>query len=203
MLELILIRHGQTDSNMKRTYLGWTDVELNSEGLRQASIVRDKLKGIKADAIYSSPLKRANKTAAIINETLNLEVIYFESLKERNFGTWDNMTIDEIIKNYPKEYTQWEQDWINYHINKGESALESYLRTIEFIDKNVLSKNKGTYIVVAHGGNIRFIIAYLLGMKIEDSWRFKINNCSITRIEIDNFYGVLTQLNNIEEITLE
>ena len=63
MLELILIRHGQTDSNKRRTYVGWTDVELNEEGIRQARNLKEKLKNLSVDKIYSSPLKRARKTA--------------------------------------------------------------------------------------------------------------------------------------------
>ncbi|NLD47722.1 MAG: histidine phosphatase family protein [Clostridiaceae bacterium] len=194
MLELVLVRHGETDGNTRGAFLGWTDEELNSEGLKQSGIVRDRLGKIKFDKIYSSPLKRARHTAEIINESQNIEIIYTESLKERNFGIWDNLTLCEVKGKYPEFYCAWERDWINYRIKEGESALDSYCRSVEFVDRDILSKNTGTYLIVSHSGLIRFIVSYLLGMSIEDSWRFRIDNSGVARIEVDNGYGVLTQL---------
>ena len=90
MMELIFVRHGETDSNKKKTFLGWTDAELNDEGIRQACKLGEELKRITFDGIYSSSLKRASKTAEIINEKLNMEIVYSDNLKERNFGIWDD-----------------------------------------------------------------------------------------------------------------
>lgn len=194
MLELFLARHGETYGNTRGAFLGWTDEGLNSAGFVQSGILRDRLGDIKFDKMYSSPLIRARRTAEIINERHNLEIIYKEGLKERNFGIWDNLTLDEIKDKYPQDYCDWERDWINYRIKDGESALDSYLRAVEFIERDILGQNTGTYLVVTHSGVMRFIVSYLLGMKIEDSWRFRINNCCVARIEIDNGYGVLTQL---------
>lgn len=194
MLELVIARHGETCGNTRGTLLGWTDEELNITGLMQSEILRDRLGDIKFDKIYSSPLKRARRTAEIINERQNLEIIYTESLKERNFGIWDNLTLDDIRDKYPEDYCNWERDWINYHIKEGESALDSYLRAVEFIERDILGNNTGTYLLVTHSGVIRFIVSYLLGMKIEESWRFRINNCCVAKIEVDNGYGVLAHL---------
>jgi len=57
MLELILVRHGETDSNKRGTYLGWTDVELNSNGIRQACAIRDRLKPVKLMRYIQARLK--------------------------------------------------------------------------------------------------------------------------------------------------
>ncbi len=194
MMELIFVRHGETDSNKKKTFLGWTDAELNDEGIRQACKLGEELKRITFDGIYSSSLKRASKTAEIINEKLNMEIVYSDNLKERNFGIWDDLTYDEICKRYPKERSEWEKNWINYSVEKGESAEESYIRNIRFVDDVILAKDSGTYLIVTHLGTIRFILTYLLGMKLEDSWRFTVDNCTITRVQITNGYGVLTHL---------
>ena len=195
MVELILVRHGETDSNLKGTYLGWTDIELNQKGLRQASLVAEQLKKLDIDRIYSSPLKRACKTAEVINEHFDHKIMYSDCLKERNFGVWDNLTYQEIVEGYPKEHSEWMEDWINYNIKGGESAFESSSRVANFTNSIISGKDEGKIIVVTHLGTIRFMLAHLLGMKLEDSWRFRVDNCSITRLEIKDGYAVLTHLN--------
>ena len=195
MLELILVRHGETDSNKKGTYLGWTDIELNELGLQQANCVRDKLRGTAVNAIISSPLIRAKRTAEIINETFKLHISYADELKERNFGLWDDLTYQEIVEKYPQEQALWSKDWINYSVPEGESSMEAYLRIAGYIDGLVTEKTDGVVLIVTHLGCIRKITAHLLNMGLEGSWRFRVDNCSVTRIQITEKYPVLTLLN--------
>lgn len=194
MLELILIRHGQTDSNKRRTYMGWTDVELNEEGIRQARNLKEKLKNLSVDKIYSSPLKRARKTAEIINENFNLDIHYDNNLKERNFGIWDDLTDDEIKKLNEKEYNAWQKDWKNYPVKGGESGMDSYERVIKFTENILNSFDSGRILIVSHLGTIRFMLSYLLGMGIEGSWRFRLDNCEMAKIQVTDGYGILTSL---------
>ena len=63
---LYIVRHGQTDWNVRQLRQGRTDIELNETGIEQAMELRDKLKSVKIDVCYASPLKRAMKTAQII-----------------------------------------------------------------------------------------------------------------------------------------
>lgn len=192
MLELILIRHGQTDSNRKGTYSGWTDVELNKCGISQAERVRDKLKHINFDLVVASPLKRAKKTAEIISKN----IIYDEGLKEINFGLWDNLSLEEIEEKYPKEYELWmEDDREEFIFPQGESIKDVQERAANVIDSIIKKQKKGIVLIVTHGGLIRNIVAHLLGMGRAGSWRFRIDNCGITKIQITDGYAVLTELN--------
>lgn len=196
MIELILVRHGETDSNKKGTYCGWTDVELNEEGIKQACSARDKLKGIKVDAIFSSPLKRAFRTAEIINENFNLGIDCVEALKERNFGVWEDLSYRDICDRFPEQIKLWEADWANYCIEGGESVIQAYDRVITFVDGLIKNNKYGVFLLVTHLGCIRNILSHLLGMGTEGSWRFRVGNGSITRIEInDEGYAYLTLLN--------
>lgn len=196
MLELILVRHGETDSNKKGTYLGWTDIELNEEGLRQAYKTKEKLRNEKIEAIYSSPLSRTRKTAEIINENYNLNIKLIDNLKERCFGLWEDLTHGEILEKYPAEYHLWTKDHVNYCMEGGESTIEVYNRVTGFINELINNNNSGSYLIVTHLGCIRKIVSYLMGMNIEGSWRFRVDNCSITRIIInDEKYAYLTLLN--------
>lgn len=195
MLEVILVRHGETDSNVEGRYLGWTDVPLNENGINQALWVKDKLKDMRIDYIYSSPLKRCRETAGIINEAHNSVALYSNDLKERNFGIFDNLTYEEICKKYPTQKDLWENDWINYRIETGESALEFHKRICGSIDSILRQKHTGVMLIVAHSGCIRSIIAKLLGLEVQDAWRFKIDYCGVTRFEIRDNYPVMTLLN--------
>lgn len=195
MLELIFVRHGETNSNVRRTYCGWTDVELNEEGIKQAYIAKQKLSGTKVDFIYSSPLKRTLKTAEIINESFGLGIKLSDRLKERNFGIWEDLNYEEIIGGHPEEHDLWVKDWVNYCIKDGESAMQQHIRVAGFLDSILESNHSGTFMIVTHHGCIRSAVAHLLGMKAEEAWHFKVGNCSITRVEIDNGYPVLTLLN--------
>lgn len=194
-MELIIVRHGETESNRNGTFLGWTDVMLNETGIRQAYCVKERLKGIKIDAIYSSPLIRAKRTAEIINENFQMEIEYIDGLKERNFGIWDDRTYHSIVDGYPREHELWTKDWMNYCIENGESAIQVYQRVTGAMNQLTDQKRKGTVLIVTHLGCIRMLLAYLLGLGIEGSWRFKVNNCSITKVEIDENYAVLSMLN--------
>ncbi|URZ15902.1 alpha-ribazole phosphatase [Clostridium felsineum] len=189
MLKITLVRHGETDGNKEKKYLGWTDIELNEKGILQAKIVRDKLSEEKFDLIISSPLKRAKATAEIIGNT---NIIYEDNLKEINFGLFDNLSYKEIRAQYPEEC----EKWINnndFTFPHGESFSRMYTRVQNFVDK--IKTKEGSILVVTHSGIIRSIIAYLLNMEEEKAWHFSIDNCGITVIDITKGYAVLRALN--------
>ena len=196
MLEIILVRHGETDSNTRGTYCGWTDPELNGKGIAQAQRAAGNLSDIKPDFIYSSPLKRVYCTAEIINCNYGKEIICSDSLKEHNFGIWEDMTHAEILEKYPGESLKWQKDWANYRIEGGESAMDGYKRVVAFLE-NLLDKHKNEIIlIVTHSGCIRYILAYLLDMRIEGIWRFAVENGGIARIVVnDEKFAYLKALN--------
>lgn len=208
MLELILVRHGETDNNVKGTYCGWTDVPLNLKGISQARRAARRLRGIKFDAVYSSPLKRAFCTAEIIvsgkmpirsQNAVNCEkpeINCSDSLKEHNFGIWEDLTYDDIKHMYPNEAKAWEKDWINYVVESGESALQVYQRISAFLDCLADRYKDGIVLLVTHLGSIKYALIHLLGMGMEDIWRFSIDNGGITRIVInDEKYAYLKAMN--------
>lgn len=196
MTELVLVRHGETDSNVRGTYLGWVDVPLNKNGIRQAKTAGIKLNHEKFDICFASPLIRASETAEIILDGRDMPVHKDDRLKERNFGIWDDLTFLEISQKYPEEHKKWMQDVNNYEIEGGESFSHSYSRNVELID-SVLKEFCGKKIlIVTHTGCIRNIFAYLTGLGINGVWRFKIDNATINRLEInDEGYAYIKSLN--------
>lgn len=195
MLELILIRHGETESNTRMTYLGRTDIPLNSRGLRQVNRMAQVFMQEQVDGLYASPLKRAMETAQAICKYQKQKIIRVEDLCERDFGIWDDLEYTEIRERYPAEHDAWVQDWINYKIPRGESAREVYERNAHAISEILSRHESGRIIVVTHLGCIRNILAYVLGMGVEGTFRFKIRNAGICRVEIDDGFATLTSLN--------
>lgn len=195
MLELILVRHGETESNARGTYLGWTDVELNENGIQQAQEAAEKLKDEQIGAVYSSSLKRAYNSSFIINRYHSLNICTMEGLKERNFGRWDDLLYDEIKERFEDEHDEWIKDWINFRILDGESGADMYERVGCSLDRIIQSHIQGKILIVTHSGCIKMGIAHLLGLGIEGMWKFAVNHGSISRVQLHEGYNVLMQLN--------
>ena len=124
MGKLILIRHGQTDMNKDGIYYGRMDVPINDTGRKQAEKTREILKefNLDYDKIYSSTMKRAKATAQIVNYK-NLEIEESSLIREMDFGIFEGLTYDEIVKKYPEEMKKCEADWRTYSYVNGENPI--------------------------------------------------------------------------------
>ena len=120
---------GQTDWNLKGKIQGSCDIELNDTGIKQAEelsnkILEDKYKFSK---IYSSPQRRAVKTAEILSKVTNVDYISIEGLEEMNLGEWEGLSWAEVKEKYPTEYEEW---YINRRYTKPPKG-ESYQDMLE------------------------------------------------------------------------
>lgn len=195
MGELYLVRHGETDSNLKNKFLGHTDIKINENGILQAVKLSKYFKDIKITKFYSSPLIRAKMTSEILNKNLNLNILYSDQLKERNFGIFDNLSYDEIKNKYEKEYNLWLSD-LNYHkIENGESAFDVYKRCEDFLKS--LSFENEKILIVTHLGIIRNILSILFKNGLDGIWHYKAQNCSVTKIDFVDNYPVLDIYNKV------
>lgn len=195
MLELVLVRHGQTDGNKEGIYYGWLDLPLNELGKAQALKIREKIKDMKFEAIYTSPLLRALDTTRRIKPDQDTPILLSEGLKELHFGEWEGMTYSEIQEHFPQLWEEWCKDWVDFRFPRGESFRQVYQRVTCEIDHIIQTHHHGKVLVVTHHGCIRGIISYLLGTGMEGYWRYKIKPGAISRIEIVDGYCVLTGLN--------
>lgn len=156
MNKLYIVRHGQTDWNVKKLLQGKTDIELNEDGINQAKELTKVIDLDKIDICICSPLKRTRKTAELIVED-KVPIIYDELLLERGFGNYEGKPIifDLIEK-------QW-----NYKLNDTSENIESIQdclkRAKEFLDKiNNTYQNKNI-LVVSHGSFIKTLHFNLIG----------------------------------------
>lgn len=194
MGKLILIRHGQTDMNKDQLYYGRIDVPINEVGRVQAEKARKNLINLKIDydKIYSSNLVRAYETAKIVNYK-NIEIEVDEKIKEMDFGIFEGLSYDEIIKKYPEEMKLLEKDWKTYSYVTGENPIVLQKRAVEFLDS--LDKSKDN-LVVTHWGIICSLLSFLFSNSLDSYWKFEIKNGGIIVIDfVDNDFPVLFGFN--------
>lgn len=126
MTKVYIVRHGETDWNCEGRLQGGTNTNLNLRGQRQAVACRTYFEDKACDAIYTSSLDRANQTALLINETLQLPFYTLKEFAERTFGVAEGMTYEERTKKYPdKIYPNQESiEDLKRRISKGLQIIQ-------------------------------------------------------------------------------
>lgn len=197
MTEFYLLRHGQTNSNIQGTYLGHTDVPLNENGKQQAADAAEQFKKIALNAIYTSPLIRAVQTAQEVSRYHpKISVTMSYDVQERDYGVFDDLTQKQIQKQYPDQYQTWMRQWLTYQIPEGESAEDVHLRVKRFFERAIDAHMGQKILIVTHLGVARHMMSYLLGLDIQESWHFSLENGKYAHISVtDEKYGVLKGLN--------
>ena len=169
MTRLILIRHGETDYASQGRYCGFSDPSLNRKGIQQSESLAIRLKEAGVDKVYSSDLKRAYESAKIIFRGNSIEEI--ADFREMNFGLFEGLKYEEIIKAYPKLYREWIDNPVRVKIPGGESLVELEKRVKERLSF-IFSQDEGkTIALVSHGGPIRVILCQVLKLGLESFWK--------------------------------
>ncbi len=179
---IVLVRHGETDWNRERRFQGHADQPLNEAGRRQAGELADLLDGDRLAAVYTSPLRRARETAAIVAAHVGLEAHELEALREIDVGDWQGLTIEEIRTRFPERAdVAWRSGWEN-----GETHGELDARVIPAL-RGLAGRHAGESVLgVTHAGPIRAALAAATGVSLEES-RARIGpleNCSVYRFVV-------------------
>jgi broad specificity phosphatase PhoE len=179
MVRLILIRHALTDYNLQNRYCGACDPPLNNKGIRQAERIAQCLRGLHIDKVYSSDLRRAYQTAQIIFK--NNLIQKSADFREMNFGIFEGLRYEEILKRFPSIYSDWIKDPLGVRIPKGEGLnglSERVKKRLSFIlsqcksDSCVRKQDKAkTIAIVTHGGPIRIILCDALKYDLALFWQ--------------------------------
>ncbi len=171
MTRLILIRHGETDYNLRNRYCGFSNPSLNKSGIWQSKKLADRLANIKVEGIYSSDLKRTVETAKIIFKNNSIEQL--PEFREMNFGIFEGLQYDEIIKKYSRLYKNWINNPIKVKIPQGE-ILRDLDKRVKKRLSFILSQHKNRKIaLVTHGGPIRVILCGALKFSPNSFWKIK------------------------------
>ena len=185
MLRVYLLRHGQTPYNADgNRYCGRTDVALTDKGIQQAGAVYQRMKGIQLDAVYSSPLSRARRTAELATGWEKVETD--DRLIEIDFGSWENKTKEEFVAEDPGSWAKWIDDPEHSRAgNTGESG-GAVIKRLDGFFSEMLTRHAGqTILVVGHNGTNRLYMAHRLGMPLRHYRRLFQENSAITFFELD------------------
>jgi broad specificity phosphatase PhoE len=174
-MKIWVVRHGQTDLNKEKRMQGRTDALLNATGIRQAEQARAKIGTIHFDAVYSSPLKRAIRTASIIGNVPEEDVLTDERIIETDFGKYE-------LRKYALLGVGMTAYWTFPEIFPAPKSVETISSMVErstsFLEE-LESKSYENVLVAAHGGILRAINGYLLDRKNSIQWRSRMHNCEI------------------------
>jgi len=183
-MNIYVVRHGESEENVKGTFYGKTDCKLSDKGKVQSLFLRDKLKDINFNKVYYSPTKRAVETLDLIYDNKNSQKSCDKRLCEINFGNFEGKNYTELLELYEEECKLWERDWISFTPPNGESYLDLYKRVEEFMDE-LLKESYENVLIVSHGGPIRAIYTYVMNKNLEMFWKFGCNNCDIAKIKFE------------------
>jgi alpha-ribazole phosphatase len=172
-LRLVLLRHGEPEQEAKGRCYGSLDVGLSETGRKQIEEKLASIRNLRVDALYTSPLKRASESAAIVRDCLGLEPIPADELREINFGAFEGLTYGEVQKQYPEEYKLWMERPTDVSFPQGESFAQVKARVLRFRDVLLNAHPGKTVLMVSHGGANRIMLAEALA--IPDAMIFRID----------------------------
>ena len=196
IVKLILVRHALTVDNQKSRLSGHIDSSISEEGKEQIDKITNYLKDFDIDKIYTTTSSRTKDTVKKLSELKSIEIIEKESLKEISFGDFEGLTFDEIKDKYPKEFQDMIEKGYEYKYPNGESLIDSYNRVCIELDNIISNNDDRTILICSHGGTIRNIITYLISNSYKYHWNFKIDNGSVTILEVQDGFTVITAMNN-------
>jgi len=202
-MQLILIRHGETVANVERRWVGWRESGLTDLGRAQVEATARRLAEEVRDgaALYTSPLLRAWETAAGIGRLLGLEPVPIDDLREINFGRLDGISLEEMASRYPDLYARWQDKTdTDYGWPGGERRVDFFRRVAAACEAILARHDRGTVLVVGHGGTLRSCLAHLLPEELGQWWTYSITNCGITRVVVERDGRHLLTLNDIDHL---
>ena len=165
---LVLVRHGQSDWNLKNLFTGWKDPDLTPRGVEEARAAGKRLKamGLSFDTAYTSVLTRAQHTLDLLLDELGqtgLETTKDQALNERDYGDLCGLNKDDARKKWGEEQVHvWRRSY-DVAPPGGESLKDTVARVLLYYCQNILPRvlNGERVIVAAHGNSLRALVMVL------------------------------------------
>jgi broad specificity phosphatase PhoE len=196
-MRLILIRHGETESNRERLALGREDVPLNERGRRQAAALATSLAGVPVAAVYSSPLCRAVETARPLAEARGLEVQVEEDLIEMAVGDLEGLSPQEMLERYGDFLREWFSTQAGgLRMPGGESLQDVQDRAWAAIERLRERHPEETVVVVTHNFTIHAILCQVLGLPLASFRRLRHDLGAKAVLEVRDDRAIVISLND-------
>lgn len=188
-MRLYIIRHGETEWNVKKRFQGRSDIPLNDEGRRLARVTSEAMADVPFTRVYTSPLKRAYETAMIIKGERDIPVIKDSRIIEIGFGEYEGFCCAKEGYNIPDpEFMNFFNRPEAYKPPKGaESIKELCERTADFLKEIMYNKDmeNETMLVSTHGAALRGLLSNINNIGIKDFWQGGVHkNCAVTIVDV-------------------
>ncbi|EOA2104408.1 2,3-diphosphoglycerate-dependent phosphoglycerate mutase GpmB [Escherichia coli] len=183
MLQVYLVRHGETQWNAERRIQGQSDSPLTAKGEQQAMQVATRAKELGITHIISSDLGRTRRTAEIIAQACGCDIILDPRLRELNMGVLETRNIDSLTA----EEENWRRQLVNGtkdgRIPQGESMLELSERMHSALASCLELPQGSRPLLVSHGIALGCLVSTILGLPAWAERRLRLRNCSISRVD--------------------
>jgi probable phosphoglycerate mutase len=201
MLELYLVRHGQTDYSRENRFCGSIDPPLNDVGVRMATAFGVAYAALEWTAIYASPRTRAQQTAHALASRTNLEIGSEDGLAEIGYGEWEGLRHEEVQARWPEAYAYWSADVASRGTPGGETAFAVAARAAPVLERVRARHETGRVLLVSHKATIRILVCALLGLDVR-LFRDRLSQgvAAVTKFEIKKTGAQLMQLGDVSHL---
>ena len=183
MLQVYLVRHGETQWNAERRIQGQSDSPLTEKGVQQAWQVAERARTLGITHVITSDLGRTQQTARIIADACGCDVMLEPRLRELDMGVLEKRHIDTLTKA--------EEDWRRTLVNgtedgripEGESMQELSVRMHAALAECLKLPAGSRPLLVSHGIALGCLVSTILGLPAYAERRLRLRNCSISRID--------------------
>ena len=165
---LVLVRHGQSEWNLKNLFTGWRDIDLSEQGIAEARAAGRKLKaqGLRFDVAFTSALVRAQRTLDIMLEELGqhgIPILKDQALNERDYGDLVGLNKDDARKRWGEDQVHiWRRSY-DVAPPGGESLKDTAARVLPYYIQEILPRvlRGQRVLVAAHGNSLRALVMVL------------------------------------------
>jgi broad specificity phosphatase PhoE len=199
-MNLIAIRHGETEWNVEGREMGQLDSPLTARGVEQSRLIAQRLQRIRFDVLYSSDLGRAVQTAEIVAAQCSKQILFDAGLRERHMGIFQGLTLAEMREKFPVERARFEEIGPDYVIPEGESGRQRSGRSAKVMTSIARRHADATVMVVTHGGFLMGFLEFVLNIPPGNGWRFKRSNAAYNAFEYTEDRWVLHTWNDISHL---
>lgn len=187
---LTLLRHGKT--GLSGRYVGSRDVPLSVDGRAQIARLKSSFEKFSFDSIVSSPMLRCRESAEILFPDRALS--YDDDLREIDFGRWEGLTFQEIVKNDPEHVAAWAEWSPQFCFPEGE-CIAHFIERLHKAGSRIATSIADNTLIIAHGGVIRTLLCYYLQLDPSQYLLFQVQKGRFATLDLFDEGAVLTGFN--------
>lgn len=180
---LLLIRHAVTDHTGKRLYGRSEGIHLSETGRYQASRLAERMREVRLEALYTSPMDRCRETASILAGGRRLRPRTLGDLNEVDYGEWTGRALGALRRT--KVWRQVRSSPASVRFPGGESLFEVQERAVRAVQEISARHPHGTVAVVSHGDVIRLCLAHYAGVHLDLFQRLEVDTASVTALLLE------------------